>query len=232
MRNNNYRFVDFKSMDELMQDGALTENLVQKYQQIFNDPSLWGEQYTFCDVLNNLHQQLSGDAALRLCVSRERHHQPVAFCWAQVLTHEEIINNIEHVQYYQSLGAPQVAEIIRSSIGDGKAIYLHDLGVSSECRGEVSLSQLILPTMMQLANRSGVDHVLYWSIHDTRIYRLAERAGHELIAEVEGMQFFSGSLHKLVAGIHDNHTRQYLNGFKKSFQPSLSSHSMLHGLGG
>ena len=229
MNNNNYRFVDFKSMDDLMQDGALTENLVLKYQQIFNNPTIWGEQYTFGDVMHNLHKQLSGNAAIRLCINREQKHHPVAFCWAQVLTHAEIVSNIENVQYYQSLGAPQVAEVIRSSMGDGKAIYLHDLGVSSECRGEVSLKQLILPTITQLASRAGVNHVLYWSIHDTRIHRLAARAGHELIAEVEGMQFFSGSLHKLVTGIHDNHARQHLSGVKASFQSSLYSHGMLHG---
>lgn len=229
MMNNNYRFVDFESMDELMRDRVLTQNLVLKYQQIFNDPTIWGEQYTFCDVMNNLHKQLSGNAALRLCISREKYHQPVAFCWAQVLTQEEIVSNVENVQYYQSLGAPQVSEVIKSSMGDDKAIYLHDLGVSSECRGEVSLRQLILPTITQLASRAAVNQVIYWSIHDTRIHRLAERAGHELIAEVEGMQFFSGNLHKLVVEIQDNDARQHLPRIKTSFQSSLYSHGMLHG---
>lgn len=223
-----YRFVDFESLDELRQDSALTEQLIRKYQQIFNDSTVWGEQYTSCDVMHNLHKQLSGDAAIRLCLNQEHNHQPVAFCWAQVLTHDAIVSNIENVQYYQTLGAPQVAEVIRNSIGDGKAIYLHDLGVSSECRGEVSLRQLILPTITQLADRTGVNHILYWSIHDTRIHRLAERAGHELIAEVAGMQFFSGSLHKLVAAIHDNDARQHISGVKPLFQSSMHSHGMFH----
>jgi len=228
MKKNKYRFIDFNSLDELMQDSALAENLVHKYQQIFNDPSLWDEQYTFSDVIHNLHKQLSGDSALRLCVSKEQHHHPVAFCWAQVLTHEAIISNIESVQYYQSLGAPQVTEIIRNSIGDGKAIYLHDLGVSRECRGEVSLRQLILHTITQLADRTGVNNILYWSIHDTRIHRLAARAGHELIAEVDGMQFFSGSLHNLVASMHDNVARSHIAGARTSFSSYAYAHVMHH----
>lgn len=226
MLKNKYRFLDFYGLDALMQDNALAELLIRKYQQIFNDSSLWGEQYTFNEVMHNLRKQLSGDAAIRLCLNEEQNHHPVAFCWAQVLTHEEIVSNIEHVQYYQSLGAPRVAEVIRRNIGHGKAVYLHDLGVSSECRGEVSLRQLILPTITQLAHRTGVNQILYWSIKDTRIHRLAERAGHELIAEVDGMQFFSGSLHKLVAGMYDRDARQHLSGMKAVLQPSMYSHGM------
>jgi len=230
MNKRKYRFTDFNSLDELRQDSALTAGLIRNYQQIFNDPALWGEQYSFSDVMHNLHKQLSGDAALRLCINREHNNRyPVAFCWAQVLTQEEIVSNIEHVQYYQTLGAPQVAEVIRHSMGHGKAIYLHDLGVSRECRGEVSLRQLILPTISQLADRTGVQHVLYWSIHDTRVHRLAERAGHELIAEVNGMQFFSGNLHKLAAGADGSHARRHLAGVERAFQPSVQSHGMLHG---
>lgn len=229
MNKNKYRFIDFQNLEELMHDGALTEQLIQKYQQIFNDPSLWGEHYTSCDVMKNLHKQLSGDAEIRLCINREQNPHPVAFCWAQVLTCEEIVSNIETVQYYQSLGAPQVAEVIKGSIGHGKAIYLHDLGISRECRGEVSLRQLILPMISQLADRTGVNHVLYWSIHDTRIHRLAERAGHALIAEVDGMQFFSGRLHKPVAGIHGNDVRRHLSGTKPVFKSFAHSHGVLHG---
>jgi len=229
MYKNKYRFIDFDSLDELVQDGALTGQLIGKYQQIFNDPSLWGEQYTVSDVMQNLHKQLSGDAALRLCINNEENRHPVAFCWAQVLTQEEIVSNIENVQFYQSLGAPQVAEVISSSMGHGRAIYLHDLGVSSECRGEVSLRQLILPTITRLANRTGVHRVLYWSIQDTRIHRLAERAGHELIAEVDGMQFFSGNLRKPVAGHHDNAARLHLTGAQAHLQSSAYSRGMLHG---
>jgi hypothetical protein len=231
MNKHKYRFIDFNGLDALRQNNALTGQLIRKYQQIFNDPSLWGEQYTSSDVMHNLHKQLSGDAAIRLCLNREQNHQPVAFCWAQVLTPEEIVSNIENVQYYQALGAPQVTEVIRRVMGQGKAIYLHDLGVSGDCRGEVSLRQLILPTITRLADRTGVNQLLYWSIHDTRIHRLAERAGHERIAEVDGMQFFSGDLHALVADSHANHARQPRAGLRALCQSALHAHGV-HGWGG
>lgn len=214
-----FRFIDCKSLDELISDSTLTEQLIQKYQQIFNDQSVWGEHYTFSEVMNNLRKQLSGDAALRVCIDSKQDYQPVAFCWAQVLTLKEIVSNIENVQYYQSLGAPRVAEVIKDSIGQGKAIYLHDLGISSECRGEISLRQLITPTITQLANRTGVNQILYWTIHDTRIHKLAERAGHELIAEVNGMQFFAGSIHKLVASSHNHMASKHLAGTTPASYP-------------
>lgn len=56
------------------------------------------------------------------------------------------------------------------------------------------MQQLISPLLESLAHSTQTNRVFFWSIGGIRVYRLAERAGFKLAAEVSGLQFFIGDL--------------------------------------
>lgn len=84
--------------------------------------------------------------------------------------------------------------MLEQLIGDEPVIYLHDLGIVNRYRGQIPLSKIICPVLAELKQRSKVPRIFFWSIEDTRIYRLAMRASCQLVANVGRMQFFIGRL--------------------------------------
>ena len=73
-------------------------------------------------------------------------------------------------------------------------IYLHDLGIKREYRGKLSLSKLIYPTLQGITLQTGIKEVLFWTIADTKVSKLAKRAGFDLVLLHSGMQFYKGNL--------------------------------------
>lgn len=191
-RREEFRFVDFTSFDRLSADAKLTDALVLAYQTIFGDPTGWAEEYTRDEILMKLAAELSGQAILRLCLNRSG--LVVGFCWAQVLDVDEIASAIATIKYYQSIGAPEVKAPLRQRFGAERVIYLHDLGIDKRYRGRIPLTRLIYPVLDGLAKRSGLRSVLFWSIADTNISRLAKRALFQRILALDEIRFYSGDL--------------------------------------
>ena len=118
----------------------------------------------------------------------------LGFCWAQCLDAAGIENSINTIKYYHMIGAPAVKQHLCNLIGKGKVIYVHDLGVNLAHRGKVPLHRLIYPMLHGLASRSQVNTVMFWSIPDSHISRLARRAGFEMVLEIAGMEFYLGEI--------------------------------------
>jgi len=189
--NTQHNYIDFHDFKSIAANEHVLDNLVHTYRSIFSDPELWDEQYTVHEVINNLEDDLSGDAAIRLCMNND---EVLGFCWAQRLSYEHVEQTINSIRYYQELGRPDIRNILRKIIGDEPVIYLHELGVSIECRGQVALHNLICPVLISLSERTKTDRVFFWSIENTRVFKLAERAGFRLAATDNKMQFFIGEL--------------------------------------
>lgn len=197
MFNNKINFQDFHSYNSLFADNKTGNDLVQTYQDIFGDPKLWGESYSQQEVEDKLRDELSGKAGLRLCTtatSDDASNKLLGFCWAQQLNLKGVKKAIESIQYYKSLGSPKIQETLKRILDDKPVLYMHDLGITKSHRGQVSLQKLICPALSSLAQRSETNRLLFWSIKESRIFRLAEFAGFKLAATVDGMQFFIGDI--------------------------------------
>lgn len=188
----NFQYLDFHDFPALATNPRLMEQIVLSYQTIFGDPDGWAEQYTHAEVLQKLSNELAGQAGLRICLADT--DQIAGFCWAQVLQLDEIAAAIGSIKYYQSIGAPEVISHLQPRLGDGKVLYLHDLGIDTLYRGRIPLTQLIYPVLDALAQRSGVDTVLFWSVADTKISKLAKRALFHRIFALDEMRFYSGKI--------------------------------------
>lgn len=187
-----FRYADFHGFPALAVDPGLTGELITSYQTIFGDPDGWAEHYSREDVLGKLTSELAGDAGLRLCL--DAGGGIAGFCWAQVLGVDEIADAIGTIKYYQSIGAPEVISHLRHRFGTGRLIYLHDLGIHSRHRGRVPLTQLVYPVLDGLSQRSGVDTVLFWSVDDTNVARLAKRALFHRMLALGDMRFYCGNV--------------------------------------
>ena len=187
-----FRFVDFHSYPDLTADPVLMDQLVDAYQRIFGDPDGWAEEYSPEDVRQKLQTELAGQARLRVCLDEEA--RIAGFCWAQVLDIGGIVDAIETIKYYRSIGSPDVAVPLRERFGARRVIYLHDLGIDPGSRGRIPLTQLIYPVLDSLAERSGIGTVLFWSVADTNVSRLAKRALFHRILALEEMRFYSGDI--------------------------------------
>jgi ribosomal protein S18 acetylase RimI-like enzyme len=192
MRDKNFHYADFDCFAALADNQALATQLILSYQSIFGNPDGWAEHYTSEEVLYKLTNELSGKAELRICVDDAG--LIAGFCWAQVLGVEEIADAIGTIKYYQSSGSPDVVNHLRQHFGERRVIYLHDLGIDSRYRGRIPLTQLIYPVLDTLAKRTGVDTVLFWSVSDTNISKLAKRALFDRILALDEMRFYSGTL--------------------------------------
>jgi len=191
MNNDQHNYIDFNSFDSLSSNKFVMNNLIQTYQNIFSDPNLWDEHYTKQEVMENLEEDLFGDSTIRLCVNND---EVLGFCWAQHLSYYEVEKTINSIKFYQELGNPDIHHTLHSIIGDEPVIYLHDLGIANNYRGQLALTQLICPVLTSLAERTNTSRVFFWSIENTRVFKLAERAGFELAATENGMQFFIGNI--------------------------------------
>lgn len=187
-----FSYAAFQGHAALIADPVLTNKLISSYQTIFGDPDGWAEHYTDEDVLEKLKNELTGQARLRMCMDAAG--DVAGFCWAQALCVNEIAGAINRIKYYQSIGAPDVISNLRRQLGDRQVIYLHELGIDSRYRGRIPLTQLIYPVLYGLAKRTGVETVLFWSVGDTKISRLAKRAMFERTLVLGDMHFYCGNL--------------------------------------
>ena len=202
-------FKDFHNFDALMAEGNMSEQLIQTYQNIFGDPDLWGESYSQKEVEEKLKDELAGNAGLRLCVNDHGNENDIyndihknnqttndllGFCWAQQLGLQGVKSAIESIQFYQDLGCPKILEPLKRILDDKPVLYVHDLGIPKDFRGQVPLHKLICPVLNSLAERSQTSRLFFWSIKESRIYKLAQYAGFKQVANIAGMQFFIGDV--------------------------------------
>ena len=188
---NTQTYLQFHSYNCLSKNPKLTEMLVHAYQDVFGDPKLWNEHYSSEQVLASLQSGLTGKAGIRLCLAEQK---LMAFCWAQQLHINAIEEAVLSIDYVRQHGGADPGDMLRKVIGDKAVIYLHDLGISQQHRGKVSLSELICPLLSELAGRCQNNRLFFWSIADSRVFRLAERAGFDMVADINGLQFFYGDL--------------------------------------
>ena len=190
----NLHYLDFSSYAELSRQKISLLQLINSYRAIFSEPGVWSESYSEEDVSQKLQLDLDGIADLRLCVDGGYKNEMLGFCWAQCLDATGIENSINTIKYYHMIGAPAVKQHLSNLIGQGEVIYVHDLGVNPSHRGKVPLHRLIYPMLHDLASRSQVNTVMFWSIPDSHISRLARRAGFEMVLEIAGMEFYLGEI--------------------------------------
>jgi len=187
-----YSFLDFNSYEALVKEEKTVTSFVQTYKEVFNDPELWAEAYSTQEIHVRLKAELLGVASLRLCVDNKG--TVIAFAWVQELSIDEVVHSIESIDYYQEIGCPNVREVLEEKVAETKVLYLHDLGVKKDKRGEVSLRMLLCPMMQVLSTDTDTKEVLFWTIEKTKISILARYIGFKKMATVEGMQFFVGNL--------------------------------------
>jgi len=190
----NLQYHNFSSYAELSRQKTSLLQLINSYRTIFSEPGVWSESYSAEDVSHKLQLDLDGIADLRLCVDGGYKNEMLGFCWAQCLDATGIENSINTIKYYHMIGAPAVKQHLVNLIGQGEVIYVHDLGVNPSHRGKVPLHRLIYPMLHDLASRSQVNTVMFWSIPDSHISRLARRAGFEMVLEIAGMEFYLGEI--------------------------------------
>ena len=197
MNTKNMMFKDFNSYESLIAEGNMSDQLIKTYQNIFGDPDLWGESYSQGEVEEKLKDELSGKAGLRLCLDENENTEAnglLGFCWAQQLGLQGVKSAIESIQFYQDLGSPKILETLKRILDDKPVLYVHDLGIPKDHRGQVPLHKLICPVLNSLAERSQTSRLFFWSIKESRIYKLAQYAGFKQVANIAGMQFFIGDV--------------------------------------
>jgi hypothetical protein len=187
-------YSDFSSFNELKKDAIATNNLIALYRSIFAEPDGWAENYSYREVYNNLADELSENAYLRLCVDSDNDDEVIGFCWAQLLLLEDICQAITTVQHYNMIGSPDVFTPMSRLIGNEPLIYVHDLGIKRPLRGKLPLNKMIYPVLQGVARQTGVDKVFFWTIANTNVSKLAKRAGFELLMIHTGMQFYVGTI--------------------------------------
>lgn len=180
---------DYKALRE---NPHITLQLVNSYRTIFGEPDLWAEQYSTEEVMHKLRDELSGAASLRLCFDRNCEDTLAGFCWAQVLDAAQIETSIRTIRYFQTSGMPALQSDLTRVMKNAKVIYLHELAIHRAYRGRLPLNRLILPMLGDLSARSGIREVLFWTIPETRVSRLAQRGGIKMALTTNGMQFFIG----------------------------------------
>ena len=189
-----FQILDFSSYQQLRDHPIHADHLIACYQKTFSDPEVWAEDYSYEEVDQKLKNELAGNAYLRVIVDKNKQNQIVAFCWAQLLNAEEIMSSIASIQYYQTLGEPNLKTPLQSIIGFESVLYLHDLAIVPEYRGKVNLRQLILPVLQDIAIHTGVNELFFWSVEGTRVSSLANRAGIDLAMTMNGIQLFNGNI--------------------------------------
>jgi sterol desaturase/sphingolipid hydroxylase (fatty acid hydroxylase superfamily) len=185
-------YLNFSSYAELLEHQVLVESFVECYKKVFQDTEVWNESYTTQEVHERLKEELQGEALLRLCLNFE--DEVIAFAWVQVLDKKKIYKAIHAIAYYQEIGSPNISKILDEYVAKEEILYLHDLGVKKECRGEVSLRKLLCPLISELAKSSGHDKLFFWTIEKTKISILAKYIGFKKVAKLGDIQFFMGNL--------------------------------------
>jgi len=182
----------FSSYQTLVEEKDVVESLVDCYKRVFEDSEVWAENYTTEEVHYRLKNELAGEALLRLCLNEE--DEVIAFAWVQCLDKTDIMNSIESIDYYQEIGSPNISKILDEHVGEEEILYLHDLGVKKEFRGEVSLRKLLCPLVSELSKQSGHHKLFFWTIEKTKISILAKYIGFKKVAKLQDIQFFMGDI--------------------------------------
>lgn len=192
-----YGIADFDNFEQLQQQPALLVSLAQCYCEIFAEPGIWAEHYSQQQVLTKLQNELRGPAALRV-FTEPASDEVIAFCWAQYLAPAAVIEAIASVEYVQSQtqgqSQPLQLESLQAAIGEQPLIYLQDLGIRKDHRGNLSLVDLIHPTLERVAASAGTRRLFFWSVKATCISWLAEKSGIAKVYEQADMCFFRSEL--------------------------------------
>lgn len=56
----------------------------------------------------------------------------------------------ESIQFYKKIGSPNVHEPLKTLMGNSEIVYIHDLGISPDYRGDVPLERLVIPPVMRV----------------------------------------------------------------------------------
>lgn len=194
----NITFRDFYSFNQLEQEPEILNSLIRCYQNIFSEPEIWDEHYSQREIEEKLTTELSGTCAIRLCIDRKQ-KKVIGFCWAQSLTTEKISDCIEGIKYNERKLLDDVKEYLSILLADKTAVYLHDLGIDKNYRQSISLAALILPPVTYVAQQSGDERLVFWSVAETCIAHIADKAGITPFHEKENLLFFSGELTHLLS---------------------------------
>jgi hypothetical protein len=192
------RFADFDTFAALRDNRNLLSGLIATYREIFSEPDVWNENYSYNDVLEKIEAEMAGAAGLRLCLSQN--DEVIGFCWAQRLTAERVCSAVGSIQFIGRIGRGPDVEIerkLQDVVGEEPVVYLHDLGVRRQYRGKVPLIDLMVPVLEKVCQRAGTRRLCFWSVSQTCVGKLADKAGIDTVFCVGDMQFFIGELPSL-----------------------------------
>ncbi|MEP7157368.1 MAG: hypothetical protein ABI905_16425 [Betaproteobacteria bacterium] len=187
-------FQEYRNYQELSGRPAALSQLIASYQNVFGEPDVWAENYTHDEVDTKLQAELAGSANLRLYVDDDSDASVAGFFWVQMLHVPEIVHAIGTIKFAQAFAKAQLRARLYDLIGPEPVIYIHDLGIQKAYRGRVQLTQLICPSLWELARRTGVAKVMFWSVPGTQMSAFARRAGFDKILVANGMHFYVGEL--------------------------------------
>ena len=188
-------YQEFRSYPELAHHQRVMDQLVSAYQTTFGDSDVWAEHYSTDDVHRKLQTELSGRANLRVCVDGNTNiaeARVAGFFWAQLRNAEEIVHAISTIKFSAALATSQLTQQLRDAIGDQEVIYIHDFGIMKGYRGRIWLTHLIGPPLWEIAQRSRVSKVLFWSVPGTQVDAFARRAGFKPVLVTHGLHFHLG----------------------------------------
>ena len=191
LETNNIHFMNFISFNDLEQHPKILENLITNYRDIFGEPDIWNERYSKSEIIDKLKNELSGTASMSLCININT-NEVIGFCWAQLLSGNEIIKSIQSIHFYKKHETRKYNNNLRDIITNKTAIYIHDLGINKSYRGTIPLEQLICPIIESLSQQTKIRKLVFWSVTDTCIERLAKKIGINVSLTLGEMQLFEG----------------------------------------
>lgn len=189
----NASFHDFYSFEQLAIHKEIMSSLIQCYQKTFSEPEIWDEYYSDEEILAKLKKELSGACALRVCIDNDL-EKVIGFCWAQSLSRAEINQCMGEVKYSKNCIFDEVSKRLSDLLTNQSAVYLQDLGIDKNYRQSVSLKSLILPSIISVSAQAKDQQLVFWSVAETCITHLAEKAGIRPFYKQDNMVFFCGDL--------------------------------------
>jgi len=192
-RNINISFRDFHSFKHLQKHRDIMYSLIECYQNVFSEPEIWDEFYSVGEIITKLKHELAGDCSMRVCIDTDQ-NRVVGFCWAQSLSKKQIFQCMEEVKYVDGVALGEVEQYLEHILGSDAAVYLQDLGIDKHYRQSIPLDTLILPPIKSTALQSNNNKLLFWSVAETCIAHLSEKAGIKPFFQQDNMLFFCGDL--------------------------------------
>ena len=181
-------FKDYFSYAELAQDAAILQKLIRCYRTIFSEDDTWCEDYSEQEIHQKLRDELCGNCALRLCLTQL---DVVGFCWVQHLDANAIYQHIGAIKYFQHHDTQEfdLRNVLKNKI-DHSATYIHDLGIAKAYRSTIALDQLIVPVLQYSFEQSNSRTLAFWSLEETCISHLAQKAYLTPFLKLKNMVFF------------------------------------------